>query len=71
MTADEIQSDIAARIAALVRGWHLVGLDGATLEVPMTAENVAEMFKQPSWLREQVEGFLFNRVNFAPRSSKI
>lgn len=72
LSAEELESEAAGRVANLVSAWHLVTMDGQALDVACTFENARELFLAPamSWLREQVEDFAADRGNFLKASSK-
>lgn len=65
-TAEEAEVEIGARFAVLVKDWHLVSpKTGLAMNIPCTPVEIAELFSQPSWLRQQVDIFVSDRANFA------
>lgn len=69
---EEIEADSVELLAVLTSGWHLCGLDSTPLDVPCSIENARELYGTPglAWLREQVDEFVTDRVNFGRASSK-
>lgn len=71
LTAEELEAEQADKLAVLVTGWHLVGLDGQRQEVDCNEGNARDMLATPgmNWLREQVAEFQMSRANFSKASS--
>lgn len=67
ITPEELEAEATELLAALTTGWHLVTLDGQSLDVPFSIENARELYAAPSlaWIREQVDEFASDRGNFA------
>lgn len=70
-TAGELRQAAIGRLAALTTGWHLVGLDSSTIDIPFNPANAIELYghHELAWLREQVAAHIGRRANFTPRSS--
>lgn len=68
-----IEKQSVDRLAALTRGWHLVGLNGQAIDVPFSEADAAQLYAEPamSWLVEQVQIFIGNRANFVKPSSTL
>jgi hypothetical protein len=65
-TAETVAAEIGARFAVLVTSWHLVSpRTGKAMNLPCNPADVADLFSQPSWLRDQLDAFVSNRANFA------
>lgn len=71
VTGQQLDTEGFALLAALTAGWYLLGLDGAPLEVPFTAENARELYAEPgaAWIVEQLDKSAGERRNFVKASS--
>lgn len=71
VSAEEVEASGTEVLVTLTKSWHLVGLDGAPLEVPCDPDNARELYSASgmAWLREQVDEFVFDRANFTKASS--
>lgn len=71
VTIEDTEAEAMSVLAACTRGWHLVGLDGAEIVVPFSAEAVAELFTTPGlrFVAEQATAFADAAGNFLPGSS--
>ena len=58
-------------LAACTKGWHLVGLDGAALDVPCTPDTAHELYTTPGlrFVADQATDFADAAGNFLPGSS--
>jgi hypothetical protein len=72
ISAEQLESEHASRLANLCAGWRLLTLDGSALDVAFNEANAVELFSnnKMTWLREQVEAFLATRANFTKSLSK-
>ena len=59
-------ADVAKLLAVATTGWRGIAVDGAPLEC--TNENAASIYLRFRWLRDQVDAFISNRANFAPKA---
>lgn len=68
---EEIEELGVELLAKLTRGWSLVGLDGAPLDVPCSEESARQLYARPSlrWLRDQVDVFVADRGNWVRAKS--
>ena len=68
VTAEQLELDMTEKLAKLTRGWYLIALDGAPLNVPFNETTARECYGQPEllWLREQVFQFAADLGNFRP-----
>lgn len=73
VTPEEIETEGVELLAAITAGWNLVGLDGASIDVPFSIENARELYADPAvaWLRDQVDEFASDRGNFSKPSPKL
>lgn len=71
MTAEEMEAERTELLATLTKGWRLLGLDGAPIDVPFTFAAARELYATSAmaWLRDQVDAFAASRANFKPASS--
>lgn len=63
---DERDRQVADLLAVATTGWHGIALDGAHLEC--TKDNAASVYRRFGWLRDQVDAFISDRANFAPKA---
>lgn len=72
VSSEELEADRVELLAALTRGWRLLGLDGVAIDIDCNADTTRQLYTEPSmfWLREQVNEFIADRANFLPASSK-
>lgn len=72
LTAEELEGDRLERLAKLTRGWRLVTLDGAPLEVPFSEATARELYAEPTmaWLRDQAQTWVDDLGNYAAEPSK-
>ena len=61
-----MEADGTALLAALTKGWSLVTLDGAPIDVPCTPENARELYGTPdlAFIRRQVDEFVADLGNY-------
>jgi len=71
LSIEDLNEEVPARLAAATTGWFLVGLDGAVIDVPFTADNARDLYSEPAlnWIREAVLAHARDRGNFVPASS--
>ena len=62
---DERDRQVADLLAVATTGWRGIALDGTPLEC--TRSNAAAAYRRFGWLRDQVDAFISNRANFAPK----
>jgi hypothetical protein len=77
-TPEEIEADAIVGMAEITQGWHLVGLDGAALDIQCTWATAQDVYRDEGmcWIRRQVEKFASDAGNWlsdlkvaAPRGS--
>lgn len=66
MTADELEAERAETLVAATKGWYLIALNGAVLDVPVTPENARTLYTDSrfAWIREQVSEAFDERATF-------
>jgi len=66
ITAESMEADGTDLLAALTKGWSLVTLDGAPIDVPCTPENARELYGTPdlAFIRRQVDEFVADLGNY-------
>lgn len=71
VTAEEVQAEAMTVLAAVTKGWHLVGLDGEPIDVPCTEAAALELYTTPgmAFIVEQATAFADAAGNFLPGSS--
>jgi len=62
ISAEELEAETISLLVACTLEWENVEYDGTPLEC--NAENVRKIYKEFSWIREQVDVFINNRGNF-------
>lgn len=69
---DDLDAELAAKLAAQTADWRLLTLDGEPLVVACTTANARALFAAAPmcWLRDQALVFVDDRANFAPASSR-
>lgn len=67
--AAEAEADAIDIMAACTVGWAGIN-DKAGKPIPCTAENARQLYQRYPIIREQVDLFVSNRLNFLPVSSK-
>jgi len=67
-TAEQAEADTVEKLAKLTKGWRLVTLDGAVLDVPFTAGNARDLYTMPAlaWLTQQVAEYVADLGNYRP-----
>jgi hypothetical protein len=65
-SAEDIEADNLDLLSACTVGWEGIGLDGAPLE--FNRENARLLYRRCAWVREQVDEFIADRVNFLGNS---
>lgn len=66
MSAQRLEEDGIATLAAATTGWSNIQIDDKPLE--FTLANVKKLYAEYPWIREQVEAFVNNRSNFMGNS---
>jgi len=51
-------------LAELITGWAGIVVDGS--EIPYTKDNAIQLFERFKWIKEQVDEFVGDRLNFLP-----
>jgi hypothetical protein len=71
VTVDEAEAEAMQVLAACTVGWHLVGLDGAPIDVPCSPDAAVELYTTPGlrFIADQATIFADNAGNFLPASS--
>ena len=71
VTVAEAEDEAMSVLAACTKGWHLVGLDGAHIDVECTPAAALELYTTTGmrFLAEQATIFADNAGNFLPGSS--
>lgn len=71
-TAEQADMDAIEKLSKLTVGWHLVTLDGDTIDEPFSAGSARDLYGMPElgWLRSQAEQFVSDLGNYRPGSSK-
>lgn len=66
LSAETLEAEAVELLVAACRGWRLLTLDGAPLDVAFGEASARELFGAPelSWLRKQADEFLGNAGNF-------
>lgn len=72
ITAEQLESNITEKLAKLTRGWYLVTLDGAPIDVPFDTNAARELYALPelAWLRDQALAWAEDSGNFRQDASK-
>ena len=69
-SAEETEAEAFSFLAAMTTGWYLLDTEGQPIDVPFTADNAAELYREVPWLRDQVDAYLGDRANFWKASSQ-
>lgn len=64
VTAEQLETQATATLAACTLGWSGIELDGQKLDC--TVPNAKRLYARLPWLREQVDAFISERANFLP-----
>lgn len=72
VTLAEAEAEALTVLAACTKAWHLVGLDGSSLDVPCTEAAALELYSTPGMrhITDQATAFADRAGNFLPASSK-
>lgn len=73
VTVEEAEAEAMQVLAACTKAWFLVGLDGAPIDVPCSADTALELYTAPGlrFVAEQATRFADEAGNFLPGSSTI
>lgn len=71
VTVEEAEQEAMHVLAACTKAWHLVGLDGAAIDVPCSPEAAHELYTTPGlrFVADQATVFADAAGNFLPASS--
>jgi len=72
LSAEELEADQIEKLSKLTKGWQLVGLDGAKMDVEFSQSNARELYSFPesAWITDQIRSFVEDFGNFKQAASK-